>query len=158
MKLANLIESKNPNYKPGEPYWELDIDNNVYTVHQPDGTEVARHPFQHVWDSSPALRKAKEDYSRLYTAYYQQKKDADAARAEAKPLSTIEQKYRELDASVKRYQKYIFPKTPEDDILDDETRTIYMDTATKWLEQMNKLASGGTVRRSLINGTYKPPV
>lgn len=158
MKLISLIESKNPGYKHGEPYWELDAENKVYTVHQPDGTEVSRYPFQHVWDSSPALRKAKEDYSRLYKEYHQQKKDAEAARAEAKPLSTVEQKYYDLDKSVKKYQKYIWPKVPEDDILDDETRKIYLDTATKWLNEMNRLASGGTIRKSVIDGTYKPPV
>ena len=156
MKVSNLIETKNPGYKPGEPYWELDVENKVYTVHQPDGTEVSRHAFQHIWDSSPAMRAAKEDYKRVYNEYYKKKKDAESAEHEAKPLSALEIKYLKLSQSVKTYQKYIFPKTPEDDILDKETRDLYLTTATKWIEDMNRLASGGTIRKSLINGTYVP--
>ncbi len=151
------METRNPGYRPGQPYWELDLENKVYTVHTPDGTEVARHPFEHVWDSSPAKRAAQEDFKKLSKENYEKKKAQDAAKAEAKPLSNLEQMYLELDGKVKRYQKYIFPKTPEDDILDKETRDLYLDTATKWIEQMNKYASGGTVRRSVIDGTYKPP-
>jgi hypothetical protein len=157
MNFSQLLETKNPHYKPGEPYWELDVENKVYTVHQPDGTEVARHPFQHVWDSSPAMRAAKEDYSKVYDVYYKKKKAQDAAEAEAKPLSRLEQMYLELAGKVKRYQKYIFPKTPEDDILDKETRDLYLDTASKWIQKMNMYAEGGTIRRSIVDGTYKPP-
>jgi len=157
MKLSNLLETKNPGYKPGEPYWELDAENKVYTVHQPDGTEVSRYMFQHIWDSSPAMRSAKEDYKKIYSEYYKKKKDADKATAESKPLSSVEMKFLNLSQAVKRYQKYIFPKTPEDDILDKETRDVYLATATKWLENMNYLASNGTIRKSLIDGTYNPP-
>jgi hypothetical protein len=157
MKFSNLLETKNPGYRPGHPYWELDIENKVYTVHEFDGTEVARHPFQHVWDSSPAKRAAQEDLNKLSKSHYEKKKAKDAADAEAKPLSSLEVSYQELDRKVKNYQKYIFPKTPEDDILDKETRDLYLNTATGWIEKMNYLASGGTIRRSIIDGTYKPP-
>jgi hypothetical protein len=157
MKLTDIYESKNPHYKPGEPYWELDVENKVYTVHQPDGTEVSRHTFQHVWDSSPAMRKAKEDYNKLYKVYYEKKKADDYTAAQSKPLSNLEEKYYKLSTAVKNYAKYIWPKTPEDDFLDKETRDLYLETANKWLEEMNRYSANGTVRASLINGTYKPP-
>jgi hypothetical protein len=156
MKFEHLVETKNPGYKVGEPYWELDVDNKVYTVHREDGTEVSRHTFQHIWDSSPAKRKAIEDYKVLYAEYSKKKKDADYAIAQAKPLSELEQKYYKLSQSVQNYAKYIWPKTPEDDILDKETRDLYIETSTKWIEAMNRMAEGGTIRRSLIDGTYKP--
>lgn len=158
MKYKDLFESKNPGYKPGEPFWQLDIDNKVYTVHHPDGTEVSRHPFQFVWDSSPAKRAAVVDYNQLKTRSYQEKKKRDDDFAESKPLSNVEKKYFDLHKSVEKYQKYIWPKLPEDDILDDETRQLYIQTATKWLDEMNRLAAGGTIRKSIINGTYKPPI
>jgi hypothetical protein len=156
MKFINLIETKNPGYKPGEPYWELDSENKAYTVHQPDGTEIGRHTFQHSWDSSPAMRAAKEDYKIIYGKYYTQKKAADYATAQAKPLSHIENEYYKLSKSVSKYSKYIWPKTPEDDFLDKETKELYMATSTKWLKDMNRMADGGTIRQSLIDGTYKP--
>lgn len=157
MKLFNLLETKNPGYKNGEPYWELDVENKVYTVHQPDGSEVARHPFQHIWDSSPAMRKAKDDYNRIYTEYYKKKKAADYEKAQSKPLSQLEDRYYKLSQSVENYRKYVYPKRPEDDILDKETQDVYLTTMTKWLEEMNRYAANGTIRQSLINGTYKPP-
>jgi hypothetical protein len=156
MKYTDLLESKNPGWKPGEPYWELDIDNKVYTVNTEDGTEVSRYPFQHVWDSSPARDKAKADYLIVYNEYYKKKKAAAAASAEAKPLSAVEEKYYKLSQSVKNYSKYIWPKTPEDDFLDDETRALYLETSTKWLNEMNRLAASGIIRKSLIAGTYNP--
>jgi hypothetical protein len=158
MKLSNLFETKNPGYKSGEPYWELDIDNKVYTVHSEDGTEVASYPFQHVWDSSPAKRQAQAKYSELYKVYFQRKKADDEAKADAKPLSSIEKKYYDLSKSVEKYNRLIFPKTPEDNILDKETRDLYMETSMKWMKEMERLASGGTIRKSVIAGTYKPAV
>lgn len=157
MKFTNLIETKNPGYKPGQPYWELNIEDKVYTVHTEDGTEVARFPFQHVWDSSPAKRQAQEKYLKVYDTYYEKKKADDYATAQAKPLSQIEQRYYKLSQAVKNYARYIWPKTPEDNILDKETRDLYLETSTKWLEEMNRLSAGGTIRRSLSDGTYKPP-
>jgi hypothetical protein len=157
MRFSNLLETKNPHYKQGEPYWELDVENKVYTVHQPDGTEVSRHPFQHVWDSSPAMRAAKEDYNKLYSVYYEKKKKDDYDVAQAKPLGVSEKRYYELSKAVKNYSRYIWPKTKEDDILDKETRDLYLDTANKWLEEMNRLSASGIIRRSLTDGTYKPP-
>lgn len=139
------------------PEAKLDIDNKVYIVYDENGKEYSRHKFEHVWDSSPAKRAAEQDARELKVAQGKRKAEQDAIAAEAKPLSNLENEYLKLDKSVKNYQKYIFPKTPEDDILDDETRALYLDTATKWLEKMNKFASNGTIRRSLINGTYKPP-
>jgi len=92
MKLSNLFETRNPGYRPGQPYWELDAENKVYTVHEPDGTEVARHPFEHIWDSSPAMRKAKADYDKVYEIYYKKKKADEYAEAQAKPLGVSEKK------------------------------------------------------------------
>ena len=159
MKYINIIaeNSKNPGYKQGEPYWELDPENKVYTVHLPDGKEVSRHPFQHVWDSSPAMRKAKEDYRGVYDEYYKKKKADDYAIAQAKPLGELEQRYYKLSLAVKNYSRYIWPKTPEDDFIDKETRDLYLKTANKWLEEMNRLSASGIIRKSLIDGTYKPP-
>lgn len=157
MNILQILESKNPGYKPGEPYWDFDSENKVYTVHLSDGTEVGRYPFQHVWDSSPAMRRAKEHYSKVFSEYRNKKEEENRLAAERKPLSPVEQKYFQLSQSVSKYQRYIYPKTPGDDILDKETRDLYIEKATEWLNQMNRLASGGSIRRSLIDGTYKAP-
>ncbi len=139
------------------PEVRLDIDNKVYIVYDENGKEYSRHEFQHVWDSSPAKRAAESDARELKIKFGKDRAEKTKQDAEAKPLSNLEQMYLELDGKVKHYQKYIFPKTPEDDILDKETRDIYLDTANKWLEKMNRFAAAGTIRKSLINGTYKPP-
>lgn len=139
------------------PETKLDIDNKVYIVYDENGKEYSRHTFQHVWDSSPAKRAAEKDANDLRAKQRRREAEQYAISAEAKPLSKVEDRYYNLDQSVKKYQKYIFPKTPEDDILDKETRELYLNTATDWMNEMNRLASGGTIRKSLINGTYKPP-
>lgn len=138
------------------PESKLDLDNKVYIVYDENGKEYSRHEFQHVWDSSPAKRAAEKDVNILRTEQRKRQSEQDAIAAEAKPLSTVEQMYLELDRKYNRYLKYIYPKTPEDDILDAETRELYLDTATEWLNKMNNLASGGTIRKSIIDGTYKP--
>jgi hypothetical protein len=155
MKYSDLLENVS---KPGEPSWKLDIDNKVYIVYDEAGKEVNRHQFQHVWDSSPARNAAQKDVTDMKVALRKAKSEQDAKDAEAKPLSRLEQEYRDLERSVTKYNKYIYPKTPEDDILDDETRDLYMQQSIKWMEKMQKYANGGTIRKSLINGTYKPPV
>lgn len=156
MKFTSLLENKNPGWKPGEPYWELDINNKVYSVHTEDGIEVERYPFQHVWDSSPAKRRAQEKFKEVYGVYYEKKKATDYATAQAKPLSQVEERYYKLSQAVKNYARYIWPKVPEDNILDKETRDLYLVTSTKWLEEMNRLSGHGIIRKSLIDGTYKP--
>ena len=143
--------------KADVPRVKLDIDNKVYVVYNSDGTEFSRHEFEHVWNSSPAKRAAEQDLSQLKIEYRRKKKQADDAAAEAKPLSTIEQKYYDLSKSVERYNRFIYPRTPEDNILDKETRDLYIDTSLKWMKEMERLASGGTVRKSLIAGTFKLP-
>lgn len=152
MNYLEIISENEPTSK--KPHWKLDIDNKVYIVFDENGKEYSRHAFQHVWDSSPAKRAAQKDTNELIDIIRKKEREENEIKAEAKPLSALEQLYQKLDNSVKKYQKYIFPKTPEDDILDKETRDLYLQKATEWLEQMNRIAAGGTIRRSLINGTY----
>jgi hypothetical protein len=152
MKYVEIISENKPTSKG--PHWQLDIDNKVYIVFDENGKEYSRHTFQHVWDSSPAKRAAQKDTNELLAIIRKREKEESEARAEAKPLSSLEQMYQKLDNSVKKYQRYIYPEIPEDDILDKETRDLYIKKATEWLEQMNKIAAGGTIRQSLINGTY----
>lgn len=154
MKAHSLLEQRNPRYRPGEPYWELDIDNKVYNVHSEDGAIVASFPFEHVWDSSPAKRSAQAEYNRVFTEYRDKKLKADNEISQRKPLSPVEIMYQDLSVKVEKYRALIWPKDGSVSILDKETRDIYMDQATKWLERMNRLASHGTVRKSLIDGTY----
>lgn len=139
------------------PQSKLDLENKVYIVYDEGGKEYSRHTFQHVWDSSPAKRAAEKDANDLKIAQRKKQSKKDAILAELKPLSSLEQMYIELDRKQKHYLKYIYPKTPEDNILDQETRELYIKTATAWLEKMNRLSSGGTIRKSVIDGTYKPP-
>jgi len=153
MKFIDILSENNT--PKGVPYSALDIDNKVYIVYDSDGKEFSRHEFQHVWDSSPAKRAAQKDVNALKFELQKKDKEDAEAKQEAKPLSVIEQKYLELDRKYNRYLKYIYPKTPEDNILDKETRDLYLETAIKWLEEMNSLVSSGAIRRSLINGTYK---
>lgn len=155
MKLLNLLEQRNTGYRPGQPYWEHLPDEKSYVVYDETGKELSRHTYQHVWDSSPAMRAANADLKPLIHKQYSAKKAADAAAAEAKPLSDLEKRYQELSRKVDRYNRYIYPKTAEDDILDKETRDIYIRQSTEWLNLMNRYANGGTIRKSLIDGTYK---
>lgn len=150
MKITEIYESKNPGYKPGEPYWELDSVNKVYTVHQQDGTEVSRYPYEHVWDSSPAMRKAKEDYKKVYSEYYAKKKDAATATAEAKPLSSIEKEYIDLSRKIRQYMNTY-------SMVDDETKAVYDDQMKKWSARLDQLSDPRIIRNSVIMGTYKPP-
>lgn len=139
------------------PEAKLDIDNKVYIVYDENGKEYSRHTFQHVWDSSPAKRAAEKDANELKVQQRRRQSEKDAIAAEAKPLSRLEQEYYDLDKSVARYNKYIYPKTPEDDIIDNETREVYMQQSIQWMNKMQRYADNGTIRKSLINGTYKPP-
>lgn len=150
MKLSNLFETRNPGYKAGEPYWQLDAENRIYTVHLPDNTEVARFEFQYIWDSSPALRQAKEAYKKIYSEYYNKKKaDADAV-AQHKPLSQLEQEY--LDKS-RKLRQYINSYK----MVDDETRAVYDDHMKKWSARLDQLSASGIIRKSVIMGTYQVP-
>ena len=150
---VNVNENRNPGWREGQPGWQQKPEEKAYIVFDTDGNEVARFEYQHVWDSSPAMNKAVAKYRELMADYRAQEKAKEDARIEAKPLSEVEKRYIELDKSIKRYNKYIYPQTPEDDILDQETRELYMKTTIKWYEQLEKYAP--VVRKSIINGTYK---
>ena len=140
-----------------QPESKLDIDNKVYIVYDENGNEYSRYTFQHVWNSSPARDAAAKDVRDLKIHLRAARNDQLAKAAEAKPLSTLEQEYYNLDKSVARYNKYIYPKTQEDDILDSETRDLYINQSIQWMEKMHRYASSGAIRKSLVNGTYKPP-
>ena len=159
MKFSEILFEGKPrsNGRAGDAYWELEVDDKAYVVYDENGKEVGRHAFPAIWDSSGARNAAQKDVNAMNVALRAAHKDMIAKQAEAKPLSQIEQMYYDLDQKVKHYQKYIFPKTPEDDILDKETRDLYLDTANKWLEKMIKLGTSPGIRKSVINGTYKPP-
>ena len=144
--------------RPGQPYWELSIDDKTYIVFDQDGKEVGRHTFQHVWDSSPARNAAQKDVNDMKVALSKAKSIDDARRAEAKPLSNLEQEYITIQRKWQKYYDAMFAKDLSKRLpnIDDETKQVYSDQMVKWMTRMEQL--GPIVRRSVIDGTYKPPV
>ena len=140
-----------------QPYSKLDLPNKVYIVYDENGNEVNRHPFKEVWDSSPARNAAQKDVNDMKIALRKSKAEGDARNAEAKPLSKFEQEYMDIHSKWQRYYDAMFSKDPNRRLtdIDNETKQIYTDQMDKWMKRMEQLAQ--VVRKSIMNGTYKPP-
>ena len=142
--------------RPARPESKLDIDNKVYIVYDETGNEFSRHPFKDVWNSSPARDAAQSDVNVLRANHSKRNAEKAAMDAEAKPLSAVEKDYLETLTKWQRYYNFVFPKDKSDDILDDETKQVYVDQMDIWMKKLERL--GVAVRNSVIAGTYKPPV
>jgi len=139
------------------PESKLDIDNKVYIVYDETGKEISRHAFQHVWDSSPAKRAAEAEVRELRIKLGAARREKDKQAAEAKPLSDLEKEYIEINRKWQRYFDAMYSKDTSKRVngLDDESVQVYNDQMDKWMKRMEQL--GRSVRKSVINGTYKPP-
>jgi hypothetical protein len=158
MKLTEILNEDKPRSqgREGDPYWELDLDNKVYVVYDSTGTEVAQHTFPAVWDSSKARNAAQKDVNDMKSALRKKQSEDDAVKAEAKPLSPNEERYLDLARKVKKYTDLIYPPDKSPSILDTETKDLYLNQATEWIEKMNRLGDPRIIRKSVLNGTYKP--
>jgi len=138
-----------------QPRSELDADAKTYIVYDENGKEFSRHPFQHVWDSSPAMRAAKADVLKLRTELYKVRSAKGKEEAEAKPLSRIEQEYVDILGKWQRYYDTMFSKDPNKRLqnIDDETKKVYIDQMDKWMKRLEQL--NGSVRKSVQMGTRK---
>ena len=155
MKYTDLLENIS---RPGEPTSKLDIDNKVYIVYDENGKEFSRHTFQHVWDSSSARNAAEKDARDLKIKLRVSKEEQSKKDIESKPLSGLEQEYINTHAKWQKYFDTMYSKDPNKRLpnLDDETKQLYTDQMDKWMKRLEQL--GQVVRKSIINGTYKPPV
>jgi hypothetical protein len=144
----NEIESK--------PESKLDIDNKVYIVYDENGQEYSRHPFKEVWDSSPARNAATNDVRNLISKLRIARDNQSKKDIEAKPLSKLEQEYIVIHSKWQKYFDAMFSKDPSKRLpdLDDETKQVYTDQMDKWMARLDQI--GQVVRKSIINGTYKP--
>jgi hypothetical protein len=138
------------------PESKLDIDNKVYIVYDENGNEFSRHPFKEVWNSSPARDAAQKDVNKLRADHGNRRAEQSAKDAEARPLSAAEQDYIETLAKWQRYYNTVFPKDKSKEFLDSETKQVYIDQMDAWMHKLERM--GEVVRKSIINGTYKPPV
>lgn len=143
------MELKRPRPQPES---KLDIDNKVYIVYDENGKEYSRHPFQHVWDSSPAMRAADDDARKLRIALRAVEAERRAKEIEAKPLSRAEEEYIDVQRRWQKYFDVMFPPDKSPSILDAETAELYSEQMHIWMERMKRLSE--LVRTSVLIGTY----